>query len=754
MEWLIPSIAIDLGFKIAVCLILFVGYFETNEKFVFYWSLGWAAFAGSVFFELFIAEAAFVNLFTPFTASLFFFLKHVFQVLMGIFFLKSILVMRNIHSNIEVIAAALVGFVSSFLGTYVISGWLWAVFPTFVISGFSLIICALYFRHLRQKDHVLANNLMFWGFLLNGVNSLAYPFMMSRAAFASWNFSIPAFLSVVFAAGLLIKCQYHVKTQRKSALESAKELSALDTISSMVCKNFKLENFLKEILTKASEILNLDAAVFHLLDEEEKIFKPIVYLNMPLILADDFSNPIKPGENWIGEVVKSGEMKILNEAAVTFEDRLQLKRSKMKTLIVVPVKNKGKTAAVMQFVSRFSKMLNQDELHLLSAMSNEAAVKIEHTKLCNSVKKAADNFSILHNICMAVTNYVDMDRMLNDVLQRVIAALETEAGVIYVAKHKDNNLVVRAHFGLSEEFVEAVRVIGYNSDTLTAEVMRAKKAVCVEDMSIYPNSKQKEILKEGLYGYCGVPIVSARERVVGVLIVCSRKIRKFIDDEVKLLTTVAHEIGAAVESAKLYEDLQDVYLRSVTALAEVVDAKDHYTYSHSKYVTTYAVKIAREMRLQEKKIEDIRKACQLHDIGKISISDYILNKKKKLTAEDWKEIRKHPDKAAAILEPLTFLKEPGGGVIELIKQHHERCDGEGYPLGLKSNKIKLGAKIIAVADAYHAMVSDRPYRRAFSQKKAVREIRRCSGTQFDPKVVEAFLTVLKKEKIYVEPVPV
>lgn len=192
---------------------------------------------------------------------------------------------------------------------------------------------------------------------------------------------------------------------------------------------------------------------------------------------------------------------------------------------------------------------------------------------------------------------------------------------------------------------------------------------------------------------------------------------------------------------RLYGDLRSTYLRTIKVLAQTIDAKDHYTHSHSENVANIAVTIAEEMGLSVKDIEMIRQACELHDLGKIGIQDNILGKPSELTPQEWEQIKRHPLIGAEILEPLTFLDD----VTELIRQHHEHFDGSGYPEGRKGDDILLGARIIHLADAYESMRSSRSYREnAFSREEAVAEIKKHTGSQFDPKVTHAFLRVVSK----------
>jgi putative two-component system response regulator len=192
---------------------------------------------------------------------------------------------------------------------------------------------------------------------------------------------------------------------------------------------------------------------------------------------------------------------------------------------------------------------------------------------------------------------------------------------------------------------------------------------------------------------------------------------------------------------RLYEDLRSTYMRTIKALAQTIDARDHYTHSHSENVAKYAASIAEEMDFSTSDIEMVREACELHDLGKIGIEDTILSKPSALTDEERELVKLHPETAAKILEPLNFL----GSVIDLVRQHHEHYDGSGYPQGRKGEEIALGARVIHLADAYDAMTSARSYRKIpFSKEETIYEIKKNSGTQFDPQVVEAFLRVVDK----------
>ena len=181
---------------------------------------------------------------------------------------------------------------------------------------------------------------------------------------------------------------------------------------------------------------------------------------------------------------------------------------------------------------------------------------------------------------------------------------------------------------------------------------------------------------------------------------------------------------------------------AILAFAKTIEVKDHYTGEHVENTVRYATRIARALDLPKDEIERIRQATILHDLGKIGISENHLHKKSKLTQEEYENIKRHPQIGVDIIRPIRILHD----IIPFILYHHERWDGNGYPSGLKGEEIPVGARIIAIADVYQALSSDRPYRKAFSKKEAVKILKDGSGTQFDPRITDIFLKILEKEK--------
>jgi diguanylate cyclase (GGDEF)-like protein/putative nucleotidyltransferase with HDIG domain len=214
----------------------------------------------------------------------------------------------------------------------------------------------------------------------------------------------------------------------------------------------------------------------------------------------------------------------------------------------------------------------------------------------------------------------------------------------------------------------------------------------------------------------------------------------FEEHDARLVELVAEHAGTALRTAELYRKLEQTHLGVAEALAAALEAKDGYTAAHARWIAALAVEVARELRLPEPELESVRFGAIFHDIGKIAVPDAILNKPEPLTDEEWAVIRRHPLVGEQILAPVPFLND----VRRIVRHDHERWDGTGYPDGLRGTQIPIGARVVFAVDAYHAMVSDRPYRRAMSADRARAELQAHAGSQFDPAVVDALMQVLDR----------
>ncbi|MCM8795534.1 MAG: HD domain-containing protein [Candidatus Omnitrophica bacterium] len=292
----------------------------------------------------------------------------------------------------------------------------------------------------------------------------------------------------------------------------------------------------------------------------------------------------------------------------------------------------------------------------------------------------------------------------------------------------------------------SILILGQARDTLAfkCSIVEGKKYIIDKKTKILGTIEKRivnhvsAVKKDNLLG---MPLIC--EDIIG-LVVIKRKIHDLPFDKFdqSMLASLLEQASIGIKNLQLYEEQQRIILGSIKSLVTLLDTRIPQEYTHSPYFSRLVMAIGHQMHLDEKQIETLKYAALLHDAGKIEIPLEILTKRTKLTWRERQIIRRHPVKSAQILRPLQVIRP----VIPIILHHHERYNGTGYPSKLKKEQIPLGARIMAVADAFEAMVYGRPYRERINIEAAIQEIRKKSGTQFDPKVVEAFLRVVKKIK--------
>lgn len=237
--------------------------------------------------------------------------------------------------------------------------------------------------------------------------------------------------------------------------------------------------------------------------------------------------------------------------------------------------------------------------------------------------------------------------------------------------------------------------------------------------------------------------LKVKDKVIGVITISTEAPHTYTADELKMLSSLAVQAASVIENATLYDQLHDTFFSTVNVLAETIEMRDHYTGGHTRRVRDVSIAIGKNMGLDSDDLETLRLAASLHDIGKIGIDDAILRKPGRLSSEEFDQIKRHPEYGGEILQHVRGLRH----IVPIVRGHHERYDGKGYPDGLKGQEIHLLARIIAVADAFDAMISHRPYRRALPLDVALAELNDNKGAQFDPHCTAALLDALNKGNV-------
>jgi response regulator RpfG family c-di-GMP phosphodiesterase len=328
--------------------------------------------------------------------------------------------------------------------------------------------------------------------------------------------------------------------------------------------------------------------------------------------------------------------------------------------------------------------------------------------------------------------------VVNSVVNFVADFLFSKRVSVMLLDEKGEYLTIKGASGLEEEIVKKTRI--KRGEAIAGKVLETGKAVIVGDIS----SMKAEPDRYSEYkSFISFPLIQVALKTtdlsLGILNVTNRfGDQPYTKEDLENLDFIADTASVAINNQLKSIEIEKSYFRTMKALAAAVEEKDRYTRGHSDRVKTYAVELARRLGLPSETISTIEYACVLHDIGKIGIPDTIIQKDRDLTDEEYKQIKEHPAKGENIIRVIPFL-EPARPII---RHHHERFDGTGYPDGMKEKEIELGARIIAIADTYDAMTTERPYRGPFPKDHVISVLKEQKGKQFDPELVDIFVRFL------------
>jgi len=380
-------------------------------------------------------------------------------------------------------------------------------------------------------------------------------------------------------------------------------------------------------------------------------------------------------------------------------------------------------------------------------MPQEETKKLRHRltlveqELESTVRELTDTYeeiSAIYRFSETLGMEIDTGRLCEKLAEEVHTTLDAANVSVMLTDLETGELVTIASCGDHAEQCRDYRM--KQDEGIGGCVIKSKKPIIVCDVAKHTGHVSSPHTKVSLMV---APIV-AKGKTLGIICASDKRDNaEFLSNELKLLTAIASQAAIALENAKLYRNFESMFVSIVRSFAEAIDAKSAWTAGHSERVTEYSVAIAKTLKVDRAFMEEIRTCGLLHDVGKIGIPEMILDKREKITEAESRAIKQHPLKGARILEHIHTFKN----IIPGVKYHHERWDGTGSPEGLKGESIPFIARILAVADTYDAITSKRPYREERGKQEAVEEIKRCSGTQFDPLVVDAFLSAVSQNSI-------
>ncbi|MDH3258334.1 MAG: HD domain-containing protein [Deltaproteobacteria bacterium] len=394
---------------------------------------------------------------------------------------------------------------------------------------------------------------------------------------------------------------------------------------------------------------------------------------------------------------------------------------------------------------------SHDELHDFAKNFNKITENLQKT--IENLKKSKNQIqTLLSHISKAVASPLEIEKLLGVYLSSITSIIGYKKGIVTLIMGS-GEFEILSSVGLSDD--ERASFLEQSEDLHRRVIDSGTPLTVCDGPGDEEGGDALKKLKGDTESSVSIPLIKSH-KVIGVVTLVAGKgtgegeedeenapaSRKVGGDDIVMLQNLAAQMATAIENSQLRGDMEKIYFESISALAAAVEARDIYTNGHSRRVSNFSVAIAKLMGLPDDVVKLVHDASLLHDIGKIGIPDTILhNSSAKLPDELYEVIKTHSVIGENIVKPLHSLRTLCPGV----RHHHERVDGNGYPDGLAGKAIPIEARIMAVADAYDAMTSDRPYRNMMSQSMAIKQLKKNSGTQFDPQCVSAMLRHLGKK---------
>lgn len=413
----------------------------------------------------------------------------------------------------------------------------------------------------------------------------------------------------------------------------------------------------------------------------------------------------------------------------------------IKSALFTPVLFEDELLGVVGLFSKDINAFDEDDIQDITVLANNLAVAIINLRNTKKVQNQLARISSLHDIDMAINSSSDLQNTLDAVLMHAISQLKLDAADIFLCGESPLDFKFAAAKGYRYPEEEHDSTVSENDPLL--EVAREKRIITVPRLDKLKSSTSftRFIKMEGFVSYIGAPLIVAGS-VIGVLEIFSRSNFEPDLEWLSFFETLAGQASIAINKYAILdglresnEELMRAYDATIAGWSRALDMRDHETEGHTQRVTEMTIQLARIMGMEEEEINQIKHGALLHDIGKLGVPDSILLKPAPLSDKEWAIMRKHPQSAYDLLQPIKYL----AGALDIPYCHHEKWDGTGYPRGLKGEEIPLAARIFAVIDVYDALSSDRPYRKAWPNSMIISYIQEQSGVYFDPEIVERFL---------------
>lgn len=457
---------------------------------------------------------------------------------------------------------------------------------------------------------------------------------------------------------------------------------------------------------------------------------------------------LKPDQGIVGHVFSTGQTYFSSDLKTdTFiTPGVQKKIETGMGGICIPISSTdGPLGALIVLIESSSRIENR--IDLLATLAEIAGNAIHRADLFEQSQDQVHKLTTLRDIDSAIASSTDLRVTLNILMDHALRHLKIDAVdiLLYHPELQSLSYLCSAGFQTPSPTRPLVRV----GEGLTGQAVMEGRIVQIPNLRETAEAKQSPLLiHEGFITYIGVPLI-VKGQVKGLFEIFHRSQFSPDHDWMQFMHTLAGQAAIAIDNSQLFDNLQrsnqeirQAYDTTLEGWAKALELRDRETEGHTRRVTDLTMRLAQFMNLGEDELVNINRGVLLHDIGKMGVPDQILRKTGALTETEWAEMRKHPQYAYDLLSPIPYLRP----ALDIPYCHHEHWDGSGYPRGLKGTQIPLSARIFSIVDIWDALLSDRPYRKAWPRGKVIKYLKELSGTHLDPKVVTAFMDMIGEEE--------
>ncbi|HEX2089933.1 MAG TPA: diguanylate cyclase, partial [Actinomycetota bacterium] len=530
----------------------------------------------------------------------------------------------------------------------------------------------------------------------------------------------------------------------RGELRSVAQLRMLQSLGTKLNRLNDVKKIGEAITAELRSLIDYHNCQVHLLDDDGETLVPVGFRGEFLdYQIERFPALVgKVGHGVAGHVAQSGQTYYSSNAR---DDDLaggpRRRRGVDESILGVPLITSDRVIGTIVVSKLGVDQFDDEDARLLEGLASNAAVALENARLLESERDTARFSATLLELSQRMTRVAGTDEVMNEALGGIRRLIRCSGIGIWVLDRDSETLRLVAHDGFDAAL--ASRLQSHHVPWAIAEPFIKSTdepfVVSREDIGSLPEEYR---LAEQSTDVLVTPMGWAPNERGAIAMLAPRPEASFSERDINFARGISDITSLALGNAARFVELEETYLSTVAALASALEAKDEYTGSHAKALAEMSLIVGESMGLDGERLKWLELGALFHDIGKIGVPSEIIRKPGRLTAAERREMNRHPEIGAQILTPVPFLRP----LLPIVRACHERWDGKGYPDGLAGKAIPLEARIIFVCDAFHAMTTTRPYRKALSPAEAVRRLRLASGTQFDPDIVAAFATAFAEER--------